>query len=214
MSKASTGTLEVEMKLPIRNRTSRPLTLFIEPYCDEHEIPPDGEAIVTLADGEPHSLDIHPENWVSLWDEGKCPGVVEVVSKEQNAVVDALAFVRGWLRHFGPEGKAAATEIDDAVAHAEDSSGYVGARLATYSAFRDGYRLKQAQAEPTGAALPKWSGREPLAGAYRAGGIAALFNHRVRRQPSLIELGEPPFDTDVARRKFAEADALVDESGA
>src|SRR5688500_11090759 len=111
MSAASTGTLEDDMKLPIRNRTSQPLTLFIEPYCDEHEIPPGGEAIVILADGEPHSLDFHPENWVSLWDEGRRSGVVEVVSREQNAVVDAIAFGRGWLHRIGPEGKAAAADI-------------------------------------------------------------------------------------------------------
>lgn len=71
------------MKLPIRNRSGLPLTLFIEPYCDQHEIPPDGEAIVTLTDGYPHSMDFHPENWVSLWDEGETQAIVEVVTKEQ-----------------------------------------------------------------------------------------------------------------------------------
>ena len=64
------------MKLPIRNYTASPLTLFIEPYCDEHSIPPGGEAIVTLDDGEPHSLDFHPDNWMSLWNEG--PSLPEV----------------------------------------------------------------------------------------------------------------------------------------
>lgn len=53
------------MKLPIRNYTSTPLTLFIEPHCNQHEIPPGGEAIVILSDGKPHSLDFRPENWVS-----------------------------------------------------------------------------------------------------------------------------------------------------
>ncbi len=47
------------MKLPIRNRTALPLTLFIEPYCDQHEIPPNAEAIVILADSYPHSMDFH-----------------------------------------------------------------------------------------------------------------------------------------------------------
>lgn len=50
---------EEPMKLPIRNRTALPLTLFIEPYCDQHEIPPNAEAIVILADSYPHSMDFH-----------------------------------------------------------------------------------------------------------------------------------------------------------
>ena len=164
---------------------------------------------MTLADRELPSLDFHPENWLSLWDEGKSCAVVEVVSKEQNAVVYALDFVKGWLHHFGRQGKAAAKDIDDAVKCEEETRGYVGARFATYRAFRDGYRMKQSEAEPEGAALPRWSGRKTLAGAYRAGGVAALFNYRVRLEPRLIELGEPPFDTDWARLKFEEADAIV-----
>ena len=64
------------MDLPIRNYGEVPLVLFIEPYCEEYEIPPGGEAIVTLEDGKPHSLDFHPGNRVSLWDEGtKFPNV-------------------------------------------------------------------------------------------------------------------------------------------
>jgi hypothetical protein len=58
------------MKLPIRNYRPEPLTLFIEPWCDQYQIPPGGEAIVTLEDGRPHSIDFHPGNWVSLSDEG------------------------------------------------------------------------------------------------------------------------------------------------
>lgn len=201
------------MRLPIRNHTATPLTLFIEPYCDQHEIPPGGEAIVTLDDGEAHSLNFHPENWVSLWDEGETCAVVEIVSREQNAVVEALAFVTVWLHQFGPEGKAAATAMKDAVQREEEAGGYVRARFAAYAAFRDGYRLKAAESGPPSAVLPPWPGSEPLAGAYRAGGVAALFNHRVRLEPGLIELGEPPFDTDVARLKFEEADRMIDRKG-
>ena len=61
------------MKLPIRNHSASPITLFIEPRCEEHEIPPGGEAIVTLEAGRPHSIDLHPNQWVSLWDEGTNP---------------------------------------------------------------------------------------------------------------------------------------------
>ena len=67
------GESEDAMKLPIRNCTSNPITLFIEPQCDQHEIPSGGEAIVTLEDGRPHSIDLHSEQWVSLWDEGSNP---------------------------------------------------------------------------------------------------------------------------------------------
>lgn len=200
------------MKLPIRNRTSETLTLFIEPYCEEHEIAPGEEAIVRLEDGRPHSLDFHSDNFMTLWDEGETEAIVEVVSKEQNVVVDALSFVRGWLFQFGAEGEAAATDIDHAVEREEETSGYVAARFAAYKAFRDGYRKMQSQANPDGAALPQWSGPGKLAGAYRAGGVGAIFNHRVRLKPSLIELGKPPFDTDVARLKFEEADGLVQTS--
>ena len=196
------------MKLPIRNRTSTPLTLFIEPHCDQHEISAGGEAIVTLDDGETHSLDIHPENWVSLWNEGASLAVVDVVSKEQNTVVDALAFARMWLYRFGPQGEAAARDMDDAVERLEEAKGYVLAHFAVYKAFRQGYRRKANEIEPDGAVLPKWSGSEALAGAYHAGGVAAYFNHRTQRDPSLIELGKPPFDTEVARLKFEAADAM------
>jgi len=67
------------VKLPIRNYLTVPLTLFLEPWCDQYKVPPGGEAIVTLEDGCPHSIDFHPDNWVSLWDEGGDPmATVEV----------------------------------------------------------------------------------------------------------------------------------------
>jgi hypothetical protein len=57
------------VKLPIRNYLAKPLTLFVEPYCHQYEIPPGGEAIIHLEDGQPHSIDYHPDEWVSVWDE-------------------------------------------------------------------------------------------------------------------------------------------------
>ena len=73
------GCRKLQMKLPIRNYLQTPLTLFIEPYCHEHKIPAGGEAIITLEDGRPHSIDIHPERWVSLWDTGSNPiAMVEI----------------------------------------------------------------------------------------------------------------------------------------
>lgn len=207
ISAASVGRPEELMKLPIRNRTLQPLTLFIEPYCAQHEIPPEGEAIVTLADGYPHSLDFHPENLVSLWDEGGTEAKVEVVTKEQNAVIDALAFARTWLFRYGAKGEAAAKDLDAAVEQEEKAIGYVRARYDAYRAFRAGFRAEDVQ--PTGVALAGWTGRDTLAAAYRAGGAAAYFNDRTRLQPGLIELGEAPFDTALARNKFDEADAFV-----
>lgn len=39
--------------------------------------------------------------------------------------------------------------------------------------------------------------------------MAAYSNYRTRLNPKLVQLGEAPFDTDIARRKFDEADAMV-----
>ena len=41
------------------------------------------EAVVTLADGHTHSIDIHPDNWVSIWDEGLERAIVEIFDKHQ-----------------------------------------------------------------------------------------------------------------------------------
>jgi hypothetical protein len=71
------------MQLPIRNKLAEPLTLFIEPICAEYEIPPGGMAIVTLEDGHPHSLDYHPDRWLSLWNEGFSLATVEVLSADE-----------------------------------------------------------------------------------------------------------------------------------
>ena len=197
------------MKLPLRNYTSKPLTLFIEPYCDQHEIPPEGEAIVILDDAGAHSLDFHPENWVSLWDEGESCAVVEIVSKEQKTVIDALSFARVWLYQYGAKGKQAAEDLDAAIEREEKNCGYLRARFDAYQAFREGFRAKAAEGEPNGDALPTWKGLDGLADAYRAGGVAAYFNYRTRLEPRLVELGEAPFDTDIARRTFSDADALI-----
>jgi hypothetical protein len=71
------------MLLPIRNYTTAPLTLFIEPFCEQHEIPPNGEAQVELEDGAPHSLDFHSDNWVSLWNEGSSMARVSIFATHQ-----------------------------------------------------------------------------------------------------------------------------------
>ena len=66
------------MKLPFRNYHPTPLTIFIEPECDAYEVPVGGMAIVTLEDGQPHSIDVHPEQWISIWNEGYTKALVEI----------------------------------------------------------------------------------------------------------------------------------------
>jgi len=69
------------VKVPIRNYHTTPLTLFIEPWCIQYEIPPGGEAHVTLEDGCPYSIDVHPQQFVAFWDEStNPPAEVEVFS--------------------------------------------------------------------------------------------------------------------------------------
>jgi hypothetical protein len=74
------------MRLPIRNYLETSLTIFIEPICDQYEVPPGGEAVVTLDDGHPHSIDVHPDNWVSIWNEGDSWPIVEIFDKHQFSV--------------------------------------------------------------------------------------------------------------------------------
>ncbi len=197
------------MKLPIRNRTATSLTLFVEPWCSQYEIPPEGEAIVILADGKAHSLDLCPENWVTLWNEGQTEAVVEVISREQNAVVDALSFASRWLNHYGSQGRAAAEDLERAIDRGEKSLGYLRARFAAYHAFREGFRKKAAEADPRGGDLPTWKGSKGLKGAHGAGGVAAYWNYRTRLEPNLVELGEAPFDTEMAHLIFGGADVMV-----
>jgi len=72
------------MKLPIRNNTAKPLHLFIEIFCDEYEIPPGGEAIVTLEDDRPHSIDVN-EGGITIWDEGVERAFIELRSTQKSA---------------------------------------------------------------------------------------------------------------------------------
>lgn len=74
------------MKLPVRNYLSTPLTIFIEPYCDQYEVPAGGQALVTLDDGYRHSIDVHPDQWISIWDEGDNPAVVDIFDQHQFSI--------------------------------------------------------------------------------------------------------------------------------
>ena len=66
------------VKLPIRNCTSRPVNLFIEPVCDEYEVPVGAEAIVTLPDGLPHSIELQ-DGLIVIWNEANDFAGVEII---------------------------------------------------------------------------------------------------------------------------------------
>lgn len=66
------------MKLPFRNYLATPLTIMIEPGCDEYQVSSGGEAVVTLEDGHPHSIEIYPDQRISIWNEGEGIAVVEL----------------------------------------------------------------------------------------------------------------------------------------
>lgn len=66
------------MKLPIRNFLAEPLTLFIEPHCQQHDIPVGGSAVVTLPGDWLPAIDVAPDRWITLWEEGPGKIVVEV----------------------------------------------------------------------------------------------------------------------------------------
>ena len=83
------------MRLPIRNKSERALTIFFEPVCDEYEVPPGGEAIVLIEDGALDSIDVF-EGQVSIWDNG-AEARVEIISDQHNEVVDTLSVARSWL---------------------------------------------------------------------------------------------------------------------
>jgi hypothetical protein len=66
------------VRIPIRNKGAKPLTVFIEPICDQYEVPVGGEAVVILEDGRPHSIDLFDDAWVSIWNEGVEQAIVEI----------------------------------------------------------------------------------------------------------------------------------------
>jgi hypothetical protein len=192
------------MKLPIRNRGEQPLIVFIEPYCDEYKVPVGGEAIVCLEDGHPHSIDAW-DGQISIWVEGG-EFNVEIVTEEQQSVVEALRLARTWLHRL--DAKSAAAAIHDSVSRIERNEGYLNSRLQVFSAFYCGFQMKESEESPASEQLSEWLGNETLAAAYDAGGTAAYLNRLARLQAWFPELGTGPFDTDVARSAFQRAAAI------
>lgn len=188
------------MRLPIRNKGNRPLTLFVEPFCDQFEVPIGGEAIIRLDDGLPHSIDIY-ETRVTIWDEG-FDGTVEIVGESDKRADQALQLASGWLHRLGGESEAAL--IHKTVDDLEIATGYLSGRLQVFGAFYEGFRDENSGSSNGDMPRTEWQS-EALAACYRAGKTAAQLNRAGRENPSLFELNTAPFDTDVMHAAFERA---------
>lgn len=179
------------MRIPIRNKSNRPLTVFIEVQCEQVEVPVGGEAIVRLEDGRPHSIDID-DAWVTIWDEGSNASI-EVISSSDQRVDEALSLVRVWLHRLGADDEARL--IDAAIERFELAIGYFAARDRVFRAFHEGFSHQTSTLSDDPA----------LEACYRAGITAAHLNEAARKARSFPELGSAPFDTDTARLAFGRA---------
>jgi len=194
------------MRLPIRNKTDRPLHIFIEPWCDDYKVPPTGEAFVHLEDGLPHSIDVF-DGQVSIWSEGAEGAKVDVVSEGDQSIAQALQLARVWLFQLG--GREVAERMDEARDRLEVSEGYLTSRARTFAAFHAGFTAKEAEQRPRGPELAPWSGEESLAVAWIAGGAAAWLNRRARRRFAFPGWGKGPLDIEETRADFARAMAVI-----
>lgn len=184
------------MRLPIRNIHERTMTIFMEPACDQYEVPVGGEAIVRIDDGMLDSIDVD-DGWMTIWD-NSCEAVVEVVSKEDLRVDDALRLASTWLHRMG--GEAESRLLEKVVIDLEATAGYFQSRRRVFAAFHDGLTTEHpSTADP----MPE---DEIRAACYRAGVKAARLNNAARRDRAFPELNAPaPLDTDVVRLAFARA---------
>ncbi|QDC36795.1 hypothetical protein [Sphingobium fuliginis] len=167
------------------------MTVFVELQCDQVEVPVGGEAIIRLADGRPHSIDVD-DGWVTIWDEDGSASV-EVVTSDDKRIDDALMLARVWLHRLGAKDEALL--IDAAVERFELTIGYFAARDRVFRVFYDGLLDKESTSpnDPT------------LEACYNAGATAARLNDAARVAQSFPELGCAPFDTDTARAAFNRA---------
>ncbi len=179
------------MRIPIRNKGEKPLTVFVELQCDQFEVPIGGEAIVRLADGRPHSIDVDSD-WVTIWDEGG-DASVEVISNSDKRVDEALMLARVWLHRMGAE--ADALRLDHTVESLEPTIGYLAARDRVFGAFYTGF---------AGHDVPS-TNDDTIVACWRAGATAARLNEAARKARTFPELKAAPFDTDTARTAFNRA---------
>jgi hypothetical protein len=179
------------MRIPIRNKGDAPLTVFVEPRCDQFEVPVGGEAIVRLADGRPHSIDVD-HDWVTIWDE-RGDASVEIISKSDKRVDEALMLARVWLHRMGAD--ADALFLDSTVERLEPAIGYLAARESVFKAFYSGL---------AGHEVPSQTD-EKIVACWRIGTTAARLNEAARRAQTFPDLGAAPFDTDTARTALSRA---------
>jgi hypothetical protein len=165
--------------------------VFVELQCEQFEVPVGGEAIVRLADGHPHSIDVD-DAWITVWDEGG-DASVEVISSSDKRIDDALMLVRVWLHRLGAETDAAV--LDNVVESLEPSIGYFAARDRVFRAFYGGFS--------GGDATPPKD--EIIVACWRAGATAARLNVAARETRMFPDLDAAPFDTDTARTAFSRA---------
>ncbi|HEY6816059.1 MAG TPA: hypothetical protein VI168_11010 [Croceibacterium sp.] len=193
------------MRIPIRNKGSVPLTIFIEPVCDHYDVPVGAEAIVRLEDGCPHSIDIFDDH-IRVWDEGS-DSSVEIVTAEQQSLFHALSLVRVWLPRLGLGESASA--VEESVDGLETRAGYLNAHALVFGAFYFGFQTKEAQRNPVDGLLPAWAGSASLTRAYDAGGAAAYSNLLARRDASFPGPGLGPLDTETVRTAFSQSLEVV-----
>lgn len=191
------------MRIPIRNKLDRVLTIFVELQCDQFEVPVGGEAIVRLEDGCPHSIDID-DAWVTIWDEGGT-AAIEIIANSDKRVDDALMYTRIWLHRLGA--KEEASLIDETVDRLEISDGYLSSRDRVFRAFHAGFLREDEGRSFEEIPSPQ---DHSLAACYCVGITAARLNRTAREDRAFPELSAAPFDTDTVRSAFA--NALADGS--
>ncbi|MCJ2185168.1 hypothetical protein MTR62_21125 [Novosphingobium sp. 1949] len=167
------------------------MTVFVELQCEQFEVPVGGEAIVRLADGHPHSIDVD-RDWVTIWDEGG-DASVEVISSGDKRVDDALMLASVWLHRMGAE--ADALLLNRTVESLEPAIGYLAAQDRVFRTFYAGF---------AGHDLPPHEG-ETIVACFRAGGTAGRLNEAARAERTFPELNAAPFDTETAHTAFSRA---------
>lgn len=184
------------MRLPIINKFDRPLTVFMEPICDQFEIPPGGKAIVRIDDGYLHSIEF-ADAWVTVFDDST-RACVEVVCEHDMRVDDAITLASTWLHNLGAITDAKL--INRVVEELEPTVGYLHARKQVFISFHDGFKS---------APHPVTTNEKPndvnLAACYQAGAAAARLNKTARRSFSFPGFGKGPLDTGVVRSAFSRA---------
>jgi hypothetical protein len=179
------------MRIPIRNKGKVPLTVIVELKCDQFEVPVGGEAIVRLADGRPHSIDVE-RDCVTIWDEGG-GGSVEIISSSDKRVDEALSLARIWLHRMGAD--AEALHLWGTVETLEPAIGYLASRDRVFKAFYSGFAGQDMSS----------SEDETILACWRIGITAARLNEAARRPQTFPDLDFAPFDTDTARTAFNRA---------